>query len=59
MLFTKKDLRKIEKREKKEYLLAQKKIRERDFDWLGRWLQKFSVEGAFFLRERREKNNWL
>ncbi len=38
------------------------KIKEKDADWLGRWLQKFSIEGDFWSKEKRErfkKKDWL
>ena len=31
------------------------KIKEKNADWLGRWLQKFSIEGDFWGKEKREK----
>lgn len=40
----------------------EKKIKEKDANWLGRWLQKFSIEGDFWSKEKREKikeKNWL
>lgn len=45
----------IHEREEAEYRKVEKKIKEKDADWLGKWLQKFSVEGDFFLKEKREK----
>jgi hypothetical protein len=38
------------------------KIKEKNADWLGRWLQRFSIEGDFWGKEKREKfkeKNWL
>ncbi len=40
----------------------EEKTKEKDADWLGRWLQKFSIEGDFWLKEKRErfkKKDWL
>jgi len=48
-----------EKSEEKEYRKVAKAVKEKKADWLGRWLQKFSVEGTFWLKEKKEKNNWL
>lgn len=47
------------KREEKEFQKVEKAIEEKKADWLGKWLQKFSVEGEFWLREKKGKDNWL
>lgn len=50
-IFTKKQL----EREDREYRKIQKAIKEKRGDWLGKWLEKFSVEGDFWLKEKKPK----
>lgn len=52
----------IEADDELEIIKIKEKIKEKDADWLGRWLQRFSIEGDFWGKEKREKNkkeNWL
>lgn len=45
----------ISDREEKEYRKVAKAIKEKKGDWLGRWLEKFSVEGDFWNKEKKGK----
>lgn len=61
----KKRIQKI-KREDKRYFRkeeelferVQKAVKEKDKDWLGKFLQKFSIEGDFWGKENK-KDDWL
>lgn len=49
-------------REEREYQKVQKAIREKKGDWLGKWLEKFSVEGDFWSKKKKGKtknSDWL
>lgn len=49
-----------EKKELKEFELISKKTKEKDTNWLDKWIQKFSEKGTWDLaRFRNEKNDWL
>lgn len=39
----------------KEYRKVAKAIKEKKGDWLGKWLEKFSVEGDFWNKEKKGK----
>ena len=48
------------KREEKEFDLVNKKIKSKKADWLGTWLERFTIKGTWDLsRERNEKDDWL
>lgn len=50
----------VEKREEKEFDLVNKKIKSKKADWLGTWLERFTIKGTWDLsRERNEKDDWL
>lgn len=49
-------------REEKEYRKVKKMVREKKGDLLGKWLEKFSVEGDFWRKEKKlkiKKENYL
>ena len=48
-IFTEKQL----EREERELKKIRKKIREKEGNWLGGWLRKFSVEGDFWFKGKR------
>lgn len=41
--------------EEKEFVKVGKAAKEKKADWLGEWLHKFSVEGDFWNKPKREK----
>jgi hypothetical protein len=52
----------FEKLDEREWRLGQQKIKEKDANWLGRWLHKFSIEGDFWVKEKVAKvkdKDWL
>lgn len=49
-----------EKKEQKEFEIVSKKIKEKDLNWLDRWVGKFTEKGTWDLaRFRNEKYDWL
>lgn len=54
-MFEKKLEKKYWDREEKEYQKVQKAIKEKKGDWLGKWLEKFSIEGDFWSKEKKGK----
>jgi len=48
------------RQEEREFRKVREAVKEKKGDWLGKWLQKFSIEGDFWLREKRAgKKDWL
>ena len=39
----------------KEYRKVMKAVKEKKGDWLGKWLEKFSVEGDFWSKEKKPR----
>ena len=39
----------------KEYRKVAKAVKEKKGDWLGKWLEKFSVEGDFWNKEKKPR----
>lgn len=42
-------------KEEKEYQKVMRAVKEKKGDWLGKWLEKFSVEGDFWNKEKKSK----
>jgi len=48
-------------KDKKQELLIGRAVKRKKADWLGSWLEKFSVEGDFWRKRTRadRKDEWL
>ena len=45
--------------DEKEVKRIEKKIEEKDSDWLGRWQKRWLREGDFWVKEKNYKDDWL
>jgi hypothetical protein len=49
-------------KDEKELKEIRERTRMKDKDWLGRWIERFNIEGDFWARDKRPKikeNDWL